>query len=90
LSFELLRPTFLKSVHDVPWQVRSSHLVILVKLIARDEARARRGPWDAVNDSTCKGLPGSIRGDEKLRPCLTAPLRRSDEFDDDDEDPLRG
>jgi hypothetical protein len=25
LSFELLRPTFLKSIHDVARQVRSSH-----------------------------------------------------------------
>ena len=76
LRFELLRPTSLKSVHDVPRQVRSSHIDDPCKPIARDEAGAaalRPDPWVAVDHSTRKGLSRSIPSDGSLRFALKLP-----------------
>jgi hypothetical protein len=65
LSFELLRPTPLKSVHDVARQVRSSH----VWRSLRDRPPMLGptvGPSDAVDHSTHKSLPRSILSDRRL------------------------
>src|SRR5580692_2685881 len=82
LSFELLRPTFLKSIHDVARQVRSSHADNPCETDRPVTGAARetlRSVLGVPLITTRKGLPRSIPSDGRLRLCLkttVAPGRR--------------